>query len=66
MKGWPPGFVARVKAALFLGIPPKVISRLTEVPVGTLREWKRAGTRAAIEPEQSLIEEVKLALRKEN
>lgn len=66
MKRYNLGLIARMKAALFMGIPPKVINRLTDIPVGTLREWKSEDQRASIKPDQSLIEEVRLALRKEN
>lgn len=65
MKRYPPQFVARVKTALFYGVPCKVMSRLTDVPFWTLVEWKQETRRGGIPPDTEIIEEVRLAFRKE-
>lgn len=65
MKPYPTRLIARVKALLGYGVPVKVVSRFTDIPPGTLAEWKCEACRAAVEPDQAFIDEVKLALFRE-
>lgn len=58
--------VSRVKGALHIGIPLKVLSRWTGIPFETLKHWKEEDTRAAIAPDPTVLDDIRLALLKEN
>lgn len=56
--------IARLKAVMEAGIGPKLLSRLTDVPFHTLRDWDLGRSNATIGPDQVVVNELKALLRR--
>lgn len=63
---YPRQLVSRIKGALNIGIPLKALSRLTGIPAETLKEWKAEEVRGTVIADPSVLEDIRLALLKEN
>lgn len=63
---YPEAFIARIKGAMRAGLTPKVLARWTGIPHNTLKSWSAQNVRASIEPDVSVLEDLRLALLKEN
>lgn len=61
-EGIPRELVARVKGALELGIPAKVVSKLTGLSLETVRDIQKGKRRAAIPADPALLEAVRKAI----
>lgn len=59
------GLIARIKGALRAGLRPKQLSHLTGIPHETIKEWSTEDTRAAVEPDHSVLDDLRLALLRE-
>lgn len=66
MASYPKAWIARVKGALLAGFKPKQLAHWTGIPVDTIKEWARDDRRGCIEADQSVREDIRLALLKEN
>lgn len=58
--------ISRIKGALRAGLGPKVLSHLTGIPHETIKEWATEARQAAVEADTSVLDDVRLALLKEN
>lgn len=61
-----PKLIARIKGALRYGFRPKQLAYLTGIPVDTIKNWSQEDSRATIEPDEAVFEDLRIALVKEN
>lgn len=59
---YPPKLIARIKGALRCGFRPKQISYWLGIPVDTIKNWAQEDSRATIEADCAVGEDMKLAL----
>ena len=59
-------FIARVKGAIRCGFKPKQIAYLTGIPIDTIKNWAQEDSQAHIEPDETIIEEIRIAFVREN
>lgn len=62
---YPKGLVRRIKGALQF-LEPKQVSYLTGIPYETLREWKAESAQAAVEPDPSVLSDIKIAILRQS
>lgn len=63
---YPKWFISRVKGALRAGFKPKQIAHWTGVPCETIKQWATGDSQAAVEPDLSILQDVRLAFLREN
>ena len=55
--------IATAKALMVFGIGPKLLSRVSDIPYHTLREWDWGQRQASVAPDESVIAQLKALLR---
>lgn len=51
-----PDLIARVKGLMDAGIGPKLLSRISDIPYHTLREWDQELRRAEVKPDPQALD----------
>jgi hypothetical protein len=62
---YPKWFIARVKGALRAGLEPKQLAHWTGTPVETIKAWAAEDVRGAIPADESVLNDLKIALLKQ-
>lgn len=60
---YPADKIARAKALMIFGVGPKLLSRISDIPYHTLRDWDDEQRNAHIEPDSEVIDQLKALVR---
>lgn len=66
MRIYPKRLISRIKGALMAGLKPKQLAYWTGIPLETIRSWAREDCCGAVPADPAVLEDVRIALLKEN
>lgn len=52
---YPPDLVARAKGLMRAGLGPRLLSRISDIPYETLKEWDQEVNRAGVAPDPEAL-----------